>query len=280
LVQVRQSRQGWLNKLFPQGILYQVTPQYLMAQEILAKPLPEHQKTRFTPNFDFREYQKWVGTFSDIPEDIITQMAENNDRNMFIADLYARNKDRYGKTLIFVDRWFQCEAIGEHLRKLGIRAGTVYSHIDGGPRTSDGRNKRKSDENAQVLDAFRRNDLDVVLNVRMLTEGTDIPDIKTCFITRQTTSKILLTQMVGRALRGPKFGGTSDANLVFFNDNWEQLINWAEYDLIDGDAGIDDREYAKKPPLRYISIELSRLNLSENWLPKWIVGSTLIQVHS
>ena len=28
--------------------------------------------------------------------------------------------------------------------------------------------------------------------------------------------------------------------------------------MIDGDAGIDDREYAKKPPLRYISIELVR----------------------
>ena len=253
-----ENLQGWLMKLFPQGILYQVTPQYLMAQGILSKPLPEQQKTNFTPSFDFREYQKWVGTFRDIPEDIITQMAENNDRNAFIADLYARNKDRYGKTLIFVDRWFQCEAICEHLHKLGIRAGTVYSHIDGGLRTSDARNKRKSDENAQVLDAFRRNDLDVVLNVRMLTEGTDVPDVKTCFITRQTTSTILLTQMVGRALRGPKFGGTPEAHLVFFNDNWEQLINWAEYDLMDGNAGKDEREYAKKPPLRYISIELVR----------------------
>ena len=253
-----ENVQGWLNKLFPQGILYQVTPQSLMAQGILAKPLPEQQKTSFTPNFDLREYQKWVGTFRDIPEDIITQMAENNDRNAFIADLYARNKDRYGKTLIFVDRWFQCEAISEHLRKLGIRAGTVYSHIDGGPRTSDARNKRKSDENAQVLDAFRRNDLDVVLNVRMLTEGTDIPDVKTCFITRQTTSTILLTQMVGRALRGPKFGGTPEAHLVFFNDNWEQLINWAEYDLVTGLAEDDSKEHPPRLPLRYISIELVR----------------------
>ena len=253
-----ENLQGWLNKLFPQGILYQVTPQYLMAQGILSKPLPEQQKTNFTPNFDLREYQKWVGTFRDIPEDIITQMAENNERNMFIADLYARNKDRYGKTLIFVDRWFQCEAISEHLRKLGIRAGTVYSHIDGGPRTSDARNKRKSDENTQILDAFRRNDLDVVLNVRMLTEGTDVPDVKTCFITRQTTSTILLTQMVGRALRGPKFGGTPEAHLVFFNDNWEQLINWAEYDLVAGLAEDDPKQNLPRAPLRYISIELVR----------------------
>ena len=253
-----ENLQGWLTKLFPQGILYQVTPQYLMAQGILAKPLTEQQKTNFTPNFDLREYQKWIGTFRDIPEDIITQMAENNERNLFIAHLYARNRDRYGKTLIFADRWFQCEAIAKHLNALGIRAGTVYSRIDGGPRSSDARNKRKSDENAKVLDAFRRNDLDVLVNVRMLTEGTDVPDVKTCFITRQTTSTILLTQMVGRALRGPIFGGTPEAHLVFFNDNWEQLINWAEYDLVDGSIGPDPGKAGARPPLRYISIELVR----------------------
>jgi ATP-dependent helicase IRC3 len=253
-----ENLQGWLSKLFLQGILYQVNPQSLMAQGILAKPIREQQKTNFTPNFDLREYQKWVGTFRDIPEDIITQLAENKDRNNFIAEQYAMHKDRYGKTLIFVDRWFQCEAIAEQLRKRGVRAGTVYSHIDAGPRSSDARNKRKSDENAQVLDAFRRNELDVVLNVRMLTEGTDIPDVNTCFVTRQTTSKILMTQMVGRALRGPKFGGTSEANLVFFTDDWEQLINWAEYDMIAGLAGNDEREYGKRPPVRYISIELVR----------------------
>jgi len=253
-----ENLEGWLTKLFPQGILYQLTPQYLMAQGILAKPIPEQQKTNFTPNFDLREYQKWVGTFQDIPDDIITQLAENNERNMFIADHYTRNKEKYGKTLIFADRWFQCEAISKYLEKRGIRAGTVYSHINGGLRTSDERNKRKSDENTKVLDAFRRNELDVVLNVRMLTEGTDVPDVKTCFITRQTTSKILLTQMVGRALRGPKFGGTPEAHLVFFTDNWEQLINWAEYDLVDGGTDPGEKEYVNRPPLRYISIELVR----------------------
>ncbi|OPY52189.1 MAG: type I restriction enzyme EcoKI subunit R [Methanosaeta sp. PtaU1.Bin112] len=252
-----ENLQGWLSKLFPQGILYQVTPQSLMAQGILAKPIREQQKTNFTPNFDLREYQKWVGTFRDIPEDIITQLAENKDRNNFIAEQYSRGKGRYGKTLIFADRWYQCEAIAEQLRKRGVRTGTVYSHVDAGMRSSDARNKRKSDENARILDSFRRNELDVLVNVRMLTEGTDIPDVNTCFITRQTTSKILMTQMVGRALRGPKFGGTPEAYLVFFTDEWEQLINWAEYDMIDGGFG-PDPAYGKKPPVRYISIELVR----------------------
>lgn len=199
-----------------------------------------------------------MGTFRDIPEDIITQLAHNENRNSFIAEHYSKNKEKYGKTLIFADRWFQCEAISEYLRHRGVRTGTIYTHIDADPGSAAARNKRKSDENARVLDAFRKNELDVVLNVRMLTEGTDIPDVKTCFITRQTTSAILLTQMVGRALRGPKFGGTHEAYLVFFTDNWEQLINWAEYDQLQGGTDPTEKEYGKRPPLRYISIELVR----------------------
>jgi ATP-dependent helicase IRC3 len=253
-----ENLQGWLNKLFPQSILYQITPYSLMAQGILAKPITEQQKTNFIPNFELREYQKWVGSYRDLPEDIITQLAENRERNKFIAEHYIKNKEKYGKTLIFADRWFQCEAISENLRQKGIRTGTVYSHIDADRGSADARNKRKADENTEVLDAFRKNELDVVLNVRMLTEGTDVPDVQTCFITRQTTSQILLTQMVGRALRGPKFGGTPDAYLVFFTDDWEQLINWAEYDLISGAAEDSAIEYGKRPPLRYISIELVR----------------------
>ncbi|VVB67780.1 UvrABC system protein B [uncultured archaeon] len=250
---------GWLRKLFPQGILHQISTRVLMAQNILAKPIIEPQETNFNPNFELREYEKWVGTFKDVPEDIIDQLAKNKNRNMFIAEHYSKNRDRYGKTLIFADRWYQCEAIAEYLSKRGISNGTIYYHADANPGSAEARNLRRSDENAQVLDAFRKNRLDVVINVRMLTEGTDIPDVKTCFITRQTTSQILLTQMVGRALRGPEFGGTSEAYLVFFTDNWEQLINWAEYDPLT-EGGIDDGtpEYGKRPPLQYISIELVR----------------------
>jgi superfamily II DNA or RNA helicase len=47
----------------------------------------------------------------------------------------------------------------------------------------------------------------VLINIKILTEGTDIPDVQTVFITRETTSDILLTQMIGRALRGPRMGG-------------------------------------------------------------------------
>ncbi len=253
----QEAKRGWLLKIFPQGIVHQVTPQQLMAAGILAKPILEEPKTNFTPKFEEREYRKWLGTHRDVPEDIITQMALNRDRNLFIASYYVANRDRFEKTIVFADRWYQCEQISEFLQKRGVKTGTVYSHVDADPGSAAARNKRKADENAIALQKFRDGKLDVLLNVRMLTEGTDVPDIKSVFLTRATTSQILLTQMIGRALRGPKFGGTDEAYIVSFIDNWKQLISWAEYDqLAEGLA--DDRvlEYGKRPPIHLISIEL------------------------
>jgi len=174
------------------------------------------------------------GTKGHFTPAYINQSAENQERNAFIAKTYADNQARYGKTIIFADRWFQCEQLRGFLeeQKKGIRVGTIYSHIDADPGSADARNKRNRDENAKVLDAFRNDQLDVLINVRMLTEGTDVPKLNTVFLTRQTRSEILLTQMVGRALRGPKFGGTDKAYIVSFIDNWQNSILWAISELV------------------------------------------------
>ena len=92
----------------------------------------------------------------------------------------------------------------------------------------------------------------------MLTEGTDVPDVQTVFLTRPTTSQILMTQMVGRALRGPGVGGTEKAYIVSFVDDWKHLINWASYEKL-ADGFLADEtvpRYGKRPPLQLISIEL------------------------
>jgi len=254
-----EKKKGWLVKLFPQKIIYQVSPQKLMADKILAKPIREEPMTHFTPNFDEREYQNWLNTYQDIPEHIIDQLARNRERNAMIAETYVSNRQKYGKTIIFAERWYQCEQLREMLRQRKVRADVIYSHVDADPGSADARNRRAQDENAKVLEAFHRNKLDVLINVRMLTEGTDVPDVKTVFLTRQTTSQILLTQMVGRALRGPRFGGTEVAYIVSFVDNWKQIINWAEYDQLA--ESIPDEtipEYGKRPPLQLISTELVR----------------------
>ena len=253
------KKSGWLLKLFPQNIVHQETAWNLMAAKVLAKPEFEDARTEFEPDFTDREYAKWIGTNRDIPENIVSYLAENRSRNEYIAGYYLKHRERFGKTLIFADRWTQCETICTLLNSRGVRANAVYSHVASSYGTPEDRNRRTSTENAQILQEFKDGKLDVLVNVRMLTEGTDVPDVNTVFLTRQTTSQTLLTQMVGRALRGPNFGGTEKAYIVSFIDDWKQRVNWAAYDQLGaGGIGTDPIILGKRPPIQLISIELIR----------------------
>lgn len=254
-----ERRQGWLRKLFPQGILYSVARGRLIAAGILSKPHFMNAETHVTAEFDDQKYQRWLSSYGDLPGEVVTKLAENQQRNDLIVAAYIRDKKKYGKTIIFADRWIQCEYLRHALRQQDVRADAVYSHVDAGLPTVDARNRRSRDENAKVIEKFRRGELDVLINVRMLTEGTDVPTVETVFLTRQTTSNILLTQMVGRALRGPRFGGTADAHIVSFIDNWKQVISFADVDsLPEGLADDNQPEYGKRAPIQLISIELVR----------------------
>lgn len=90
----------------------------------------------------------------------------------------------------------------EFLENTGIRAGVVYS----GYKSSEEEKIRKRDKKTRILEAFRRNDFDVLINIKRLTEETDIPNVQTVFITRETKSDILVTQRIGRALRSSRMG--------------------------------------------------------------------------
>ena len=254
-----ERKQGSLKRLFPQGIVAQEDAHTLMAAGVLARPRSEDVDTQVVPEFDERQYRQWVSTHRDLPASIITKLAEDQARNDRIVAQYVNDRAKYGKTIMFVDRWFQCEYLVEALKTRGVRADAVYSRVVSVPGGAEIRSRRKVGDNADTLARFKRGALDVLINVQMLNEGTDVPDAQTVFLTRQTTSEILLKQMVGRALRGPKFGGTDDAYIVSFIDNWRQNINWAAYDQIKEGAADGERPaYGARPPLQLVSIELVR----------------------
>ena len=251
--------EGWLAKLFPQKILFEANAPKLMAAGILATPIPIPCSTKFEPKFDATQLQRWRATYQDVPEDIITQLAQNQQRNDTICRTYVDRRKEFGKTIIFADRWFQCDYLREKLREKGVRADVMYSHVEAKPASVEARNQQSRDKNAAVLKAFHDDNLDVLINVRMLTEGTDVPKVQSVFLTRQTTSPILLRQMVGRALRGPKFGGTATANIVLFMDEWREAIQWAEFgDIFGTEPGTREPKPRERVPLQLVSIELIR----------------------
>lgn len=257
-----KNRRGWLWKIFNDGIVYEANKAGLIYQKILARPNYIEVSTGKELEVDDKLYDRLVRQHKDLPEDIIETLAADQYRNNFIVNTYVSNKDTYGKTIIFADRWFQCVYLKEKLLERGIRADAIYSHIDADPGSAEARNQRTQDDNKRILEQFKTgkdqygNDapLDVLINVRMLTEGADVPTVKTVFITRQTTSSILITQMIGRALRGEKAGGNNEASIVLFFDDWKRLVDWAT--PLDGDIQDEQPSVRGHYPLEYISIRL------------------------
>lgn len=74
-----------------------------------------------------------------------------------------------------------------------------------------------------LIEQFRRGEIQYLFNFGVLTTGFDAPKTECIVITRPTTSTILYEQIVGRGLRGTKFGGTEYCDVIDFADNIRRL---------------------------------------------------------
>ena len=85
-----------------------------------------------------------------------------------------------------------------------------------------------------ILDTFRTPiqnipHAQVIFNCRVLTAGVDLPLTSAVVIGKPTRSHVLLQQMIGRALRGPKSGGNAKADIwILADDSYEDFGDLAE----------------------------------------------------
>ncbi len=208
---------GQLAAQFPDDVVYQVETTRLIKERILAVPVCEKVETNQNFEVDFDESEvSYLRQFGDLSKKTLERIAQSTARNRLIADHYQQHQDVYGRTLIFCTGVAHCYTLSREFERRKIRAGFVAYVRDDGKT------------NEEVLSAFRKGRLDVLLSVTKLTEGVDLPDVQTALLTRPTSSHILLSQMVGRALRGPKANGTDKAFIVSFEDHWDRFADWLD----------------------------------------------------
>ena len=145
-----------------------------------------------------------------LPEDVARQIADSALRNRLIVDTYREGQKKYGQTIVFAINVDHAIALNALFRKEGIASDYVVSSI----RDAVTGVTVSREDNERKLQAYRDGKLQVLINVNILTEGVDLPKTGTVFLARPTVSTILMTQMVGRALRGPAAGGTDTAYIV------------------------------------------------------------------
>ncbi|MEK5233840.1 DEAD/DEAH box helicase [Lysinibacillus sp. FSL K6-0232] len=217
-----EEEKGLLKKIFKDDIIYQVALRTLISRGILAKPIFKELKTYISMRAELSEKDiKAIEAFDSIPKEIAEHIAENKIRNNRIVQAYVDNKDEYGKLLVFAVNKLHAIELNKLFNERGTKSEYVISS-DTDIVDDEGLSKT----NKETIDRFRKNEFDVLINVNILTEGTDIPNIQTVFLTRPTTSEILMTQMIGRGLRGVEAGGTEKAFIVSFVDSWQDKIPW------------------------------------------------------
>ncbi len=205
-----------LSKLFDGNIFYNVSIIDLIERGLLARPIPVHIKTGVVADREStRKDEEHFARFNELSEDIQDKIAHIETRNQVVLKHYLENRQKYGKTLIYAINIRHAVLLTEYFRENGVRCEYVASLRPDGTK----------DNRSQVLQEFSDPDsgLDVLINVQILTEGVDLPSVKTVFLSRPTNSEILMRQMVGRALRGRKAGGTDIAYVVSFEDHWEKF---------------------------------------------------------
>ena len=196
------------------GMVYKIGLKELIHQQILSRPKFDSYETQieYGENLGINALRS-IRYHDKLPPELEKAIARDEGRNKLIVQSYKKNAAKYGKTLVFTVSIEHTKILTERFNQAGIKAAYVVS---GTPH----------DERERIYNAYRNGDLQVLVNVNILTEGTDLPMTQTVFLTRPTTSTILMTHIIGRALRGPEAGGTEYAYIVSFVDRWKERIMW------------------------------------------------------
>ena len=221
-----ESEKSLLKLVFPNDIIFSEHLRNLIAKGILAEPIFENLKTNIEIKQKLNELNarqiKYIEDFDRLPKDIAEKIAQSSTRNNQIVDHYINNREKYKPLLLFAIDVEHAITLNALFKAKKVNSDFVVSSVK--DLTTGATFSAK--ENSEKIKKFRNGELEVLINVEMLTEGTDLPNLQTVFLTRPTASTILMTQMIGRALRGQKAGGTEKAYVVSFIDNWENKINW------------------------------------------------------
>jgi superfamily II DNA or RNA helicase len=126
-------------------------------------------------------------------------------RSLAVAAWREKAKDK--KTIAFCAGVDHARHLAADFNALGVPA----RHIDG-----------KTKDREQVVEAFRRGDIQVLTNYGVLTEGFDDPAVQCVLMARPTTSPLVYAQCVGRGLRTAP--GKTDCTVIDIVDrNTHQL---------------------------------------------------------
>ena len=189
---------------------------FLVSNGYLAKANFRYHEIEGTPS------PRPEGGGQDYSEDTLKELGDDDVRNRTIADMVNQLfAEGHKRVIAFTPSVESARRCAQETRGAGYK----YAHAVHGGMSPASRE--------HVLNTFRLPTSkivqpQVVFNCRVLTAGVDIPQTSAVVIGKPTKSLVLLQQMIGRALRGPKSGGNAEAEIyMLVDESYEEYASLA-----------------------------------------------------
>ncbi|MDQ6598109.1 DEAD/DEAH box helicase [Bacillus salipaludis] len=141
----------------------------------------------------------------DLSPEFLRQLAANHERNFDIIE-YMQRIPEGSSTLVYSCTVEHGEFLAMMMNSMGRKSAVISAETPKPIRR-------------MYISAFKQGEIEFLFNYGVLTTGFDAPKTDHIIICRPTTSIVLYEQMVGRGLRGEKFGGTKYCKIVDFSKN-------------------------------------------------------------
>ncbi len=203
---------------------YSSPVEYLIQEGYLAAP--DFRALYYAPAHTLTAQQlDELATALDVPRSVLETLAADEQRNLLIVTAVEDLLRRHPRVLVFAASVAHAHVIATVLRARGRDAAAVTA-------------KTSRHERVRVLARYTGNHPDpmVLCNFGVLTAGFDAPRTSAALVARPTKSLVLYSQMIGRALRGPRAGGNEtaeiltvvDTTLPGFGDLSDAFHNWED----------------------------------------------------
>ena len=139
----------------------------------------------------------------DIPAFLLEHLATDEKRNLLIIDRLEQLAKNHRRIIVFAATVQHAYLLATVLQARDLNASAITGTTDMTERQRIIQRFRAEDDNVRIL-----------CNYGVLTTGFDAPVTSAALIARPTSSLVLYSQMVGRAIRGPLAGGNEEAHIV------------------------------------------------------------------
>lgn len=175
---------------------------YLVAEGYLARARTESLSHDGRLGLSARDETRIARAF-DLPPGVLARLADDERRNAAIVARTEALLREHDRVLVFGATVAHAELVATVLRARGAEACAVSAATPAAARRRRLARYLAPDGGPVAL-----------CNYGVLTTGFDAPRTSAALVARPTRSLVLYSQMVGRALRGPRAGGTAEATLV------------------------------------------------------------------